>query len=137
MENDEANLIAAKAFRSRLLGDKKRAVYWEGQLEDLRKPKSPRIEMSRSPTSETSVSGKRSEDGEVEIVSPLDENGMILPTLLKKVLQIVDMNPRLQSKSMRTFNTAGAKACVKRLRIIVSPRCRNPSICTENGISTR
>ena len=137
MENDEANLIAAKAFRSRLLGDKKRAVYWEGRLEDLRKPKSPRIEMSRSPSSEASVSGKRSEDGEVEIVSPLDENGMILPTLLKKVSQLFDIHPRLQSKSMRTFNTADAKACVKRLRIRVSLRCRNPSICIGNVISTR
>lgn len=91
MENDEANLLAAKAFRSRLLGDKKRAVYLEGQLEDLRKPKSPRIEMSRSPSTEPSVSGKREEDGEVEIVSPLDENGMILPSLLKKVTKIFDM----------------------------------------------
>lgn len=87
MENDEANLLAAKALRARLLGDKEKAVHWEGQLEDLRKPKSPRIEMSRSPSSEASVSGKREEDGEVEIVSPLDENGMILPSLLKKVFK--------------------------------------------------
>ena len=44
MEKDEANLLAAKALRARLLGNRKEALRWENELEDLRKGKTPEIQ---------------------------------------------------------------------------------------------
>ena len=43
MENDEANLLAAKALRARFLGNKKEALRWENELEDLRKGKTSEV----------------------------------------------------------------------------------------------
>ena len=79
MERDECNLIAAKAFNARMNGDKKRAAELEQELADLRSGKKRRQEEKSKKVQE------RNETGDVEIISPLDEHGNILPALLKKV----------------------------------------------------
>ena len=43
MEKDECNLLAAKALRSLMRGDKKAASRYQKELEDLRKGKSKSI----------------------------------------------------------------------------------------------
>lgn len=83
MEKDECNLIAAKAFKARMNGDKKRAAEFEQELEDVRHGKKRHTEerQAKSPIAE--------ESGDVEIVAPLDEQGRILPALLKKVRRVI------------------------------------------------
>ena len=89
MERDEWNLIAAKAFNARMNGDKKRAAEFEQELADLRSGKKRRQEEKSKQMQE------RNETGDVEIVSPLDEHGNILPALLKKVCTLLDTMIRI------------------------------------------
>lgn len=89
MERDEWNLIAAKAFNARMNGDKKRAAEFEQELADLRSGKKRRQEEKPKKIQE------RNETGDVEIISPLDEHGNILPALLKKVCILLDTMIRI------------------------------------------
>ncbi|KAK8831173.1 hypothetical protein WA577_003344 [Blastocystis sp. JDR] len=74
MDKDALNLLAAKALRARLHRDGKAAAQFEKELEALRNgteaPKAKKVENKST--------------GPVEIVSPLDANGNLLPSLVKK-----------------------------------------------------
>ncbi|KAK8797804.1 hypothetical protein WA171_005335 [Blastocystis sp. BT1] len=69
--------MAAKAFHARLNGDKKSAVEYERDLEGLRSGKRRRVDQYES----------KEEDGKVEIVTPLDEHGNLLPALMKQQIK--------------------------------------------------
>ena len=85
MEKDEYNRIAAKALRARLNGDGKRASQFEQELQKLRSGEGKHESKSWSSLVLSVVGAESSNKGPVEIVSPLDENGNLLPSLLKKV----------------------------------------------------
>lgn len=85
MEKDEYNRIAAKALRARLNGDGKRASQFEQELQKLRNGEGKHESKSWSSRILSVVGVESSNKGPVEIVSPLDENGNLLPSLLKKV----------------------------------------------------
>lgn len=85
MEKDEYNRIAAKALRARLNGDGKRASQFEQELQKLRNGEGKHESKSWSSLVLSVLGVESSSKGPVEIVSPLDENGNLLPSLLKKV----------------------------------------------------
>ena len=85
MEKDECNIMAAKAFHARLNGDKKSAVEYERDLEGLRSGKRRRVDQCIEIWLELIVDESKEEDGKVEIVTPLDEHGNLLPALMKQV----------------------------------------------------
>ena len=85
MEKDEYNRIAAKAFREREYGDGKRASQFEQELQKLRNGEGKHESKSWSSLVLSVLGVESSSKGPIEIVSPLDENGNLLPSLLKKV----------------------------------------------------
>jgi hypothetical protein len=85
MEKDEYNILAAKELKARLCGEKSKASEYKEELAALRKGK--KIRLSKKSESDVEKGGEvdPSKPREVVVIAPLDANGNLLTSLVKKV----------------------------------------------------